>query len=299
MSLPQPGILPEIPPVALHLLFDLATPDAEPVAQALRRLSQTLAADFATDAVVVGLGSATLQRLGQPVPGLRDFPELAGAKVSVPATPRALWLWLRGEDAGELWLQGRRLTELLAPSFMRVQAVAGFCHRGGRDLTGYEDGTENPEGDAAVAAALVAGQGPGLDGGSFAVLQQWVHQFDAWDRLSPQARDHVMGRRLSDNEELDDAPASAHVKRTAQESFSPEAFLLRRSMPWAEDGQAGLMFLAFACDLRAFEVQMRRMAGLDDGVVDGLFGISRPVSGATFWCPPLRDHQLDWRAVGL
>lgn len=299
MSLPQPGILPEIPAVALHLLFDLATPDPAAVAQALRRLSQTLAADFATDAVVVGLGGRTVQCLGQTVPGLRDFPALVEAKVSVPATPRALWLWLRGEDAGELWLQGRHLSQVLAPGFVRVQAVPGFCHRGGRDLTGYEDGTENPEGAAAEAAALVAGQGVGLDGGSFAVLQQWVHQFEAWEALSPQARDHVMGRRLSDNEELSDAPASAHVKRTAQESFSPEAFLLRRSMPWAEDGQAGLMFLAFARELRAFEVQMRRMVGLEDGVVDGLFGMSRPVSGATFWCPPLQDHQLDLRAVGL
>jgi putative iron-dependent peroxidase len=211
---------------------------------------------------------------------------------------------LRGDDTGELVHRTRRIAQSLAPAFRLDKVADGFRHGEGpnghgRDLTGYEDGTENPKGDAALQAALVQGGGPGLQGSSFVAVQQWVHDFAAFDSLNAQARDYVMGRRHSDNEELDDAPESAHVKRTAQEGFTPEAFVLRRSMPWAAGKQAGLMFVAFGHSLGAFEAQMRRMAGLDDGVVDGLFQMSRPVTGAYFWCPPLRDGRLDLQAVGL
>jgi putative iron-dependent peroxidase len=75
--------------------------------------------------------------------------------------------------------------------------------------------------------------------------------------------------------------------------------MLRRSMPWMMSMQAGLMFVAFGQSLYAFEAQMRRMAGQDDGITDAMFRISRPVSGAYFWCPPLRDGKLDLRRIGL
>lgn len=110
--------------------------------------------------------------------------------------------------------------------------------------------------------------------------------------MQPEERDHCIGRRRSDNEELDDAPESAHVKRTAQESFDPEAFVVRRSMPWADASAAGLMFVAFGHSLDAFEAQMRRMVGLDDGIVDALFRFTRPLSGAYFWCPPVKGGKL-------
>jgi len=112
-------------------------------------------------------------------------------------------------------------------------------------------------------------------------------------------QDNAIGRRKRDNKELDNAPSSAHVKRTAQESFTPEAFLLRRSMPWADTTRAGLVFVAFGRSLDAFEAQLRRMAGAEDGIVDALFTFTRPVTGAYYWCPPLRKGRLDLRAVGL
>jgi putative iron-dependent peroxidase len=117
--------------------------------------------------------------------------------------------------------------------------------------------------------------------------------------MRPDEQDFAVGRRRSDNEELEDAPESSHVKRTAQESFEPEAFVLRRSMPWAMSNKAGLMFVAFGRSFDAFEAQMRRMAGLDDGIVDAMFRISKPVSGAYFWCPPMRDGKLDLRLLGV
>ena len=175
----------------------------------------------------------------------------------------------------------------------------GFKYDRGLDLTGYEDGTENPEGDAAREAAIVGGAKAGLDGSSFVATQQWVHELDHFEAMSEDSRDYIIGRRISDNEELDDAPASAHVKRTAQESFDPEAFVVRRSMPWADAEGVGLMFVAFGRSLDAFEAQLRRMAGQEDGVVDGLFRFTRPISGSYFWCPPVANGCLDLTAIGF
>jgi len=116
--------------------------------------------------------------------------------------------------------------------------------------------------------------------------------------MAPHDQDLAIGRRRSDNEEIDDAPPYAHVKRTAQESFEPEAFLFRRSMPWNDERRAGLVFVAFGKSFDAFEAQLRRMTGAEDGIVDALFRFSRPVTGAYFWCPPWRDGRLDLRALG-
>ena len=138
-----------------------------------------------------------------------------------------------------------------------------------------------------------------MDGSSYVAVQQWVHDFDAFEALASEDQDNHFGRRRSDNEELEDSPTWAHVKRTAQESFDPPAFMLRRSMPWLMSTQAGLMFVAFGKSHYAFEVQMRRMAGYEDDILDAMFRISKPVTGSYFWCPPVRDGKLDLRQLGL
>ncbi len=206
---------------------------------------------------------------------------------------------MRGDDPGELFHRGRALTEVLGDAFSLVSAVAAFRHEGGRDLSGYVDGTENPTGRAAARTVTVTGAGAGLEGSSFVAVQQWRHDFAAIAAMSPGARDLAVGRRLSDNVELEDAPSSAHVKRTAQESFEPEAFTLRRSMPWLQAGEGGLMFVSFGASFDGFEAQLRRMSGLEDGVRDAMFTMSQPISGAYFWCPPVGAQGLDLRALAL
>jgi len=287
MSEIQQGILAPVPPLARHLFFSLA-PGADAWA-ALRVLC-----DLADgERTVVGLGASLVLAAGGNVDGLRSFPHYAGAGIDVPSTPQALWCWLRGEDRGELLMRSRAIELALAPALVLSEATDTFRYDIGRDLTGYEDGTENPQDEDAIAAAIVSGRGAGSDGGSFVAVQRWLHDFARFEALSPEAQDNAIGRRRSDNEELEDAPESAHVKRTAQESFEPEAFMLRRSMPWSDTRGAGLLFVAFGHSFDAFEVQMRRMTGLDDGIADALFQFSQPVSGAYFWCPPLRGGSLD------
>ena len=73
--------------------------------------------------------------------------------------------------------------------------------------------------------------------------------------------------------------------------------MVRRSMPWADENGEGLMFIAFGQSLDAFGVQLRRMAGQEDGILDGLFRFSHPVSGSYFWCPPVKDGALDPSAL--
>jgi putative iron-dependent peroxidase len=293
MNAMQPGILAPVPRAARHLTFTLE-PEAGP-GPALERLANSVD----TGETVVGVSRSTALALGRHIPGLRDFPSGAGRGLEIPATPGALWCWLRGEDRGELVHRTRSIEALLAPAYCLDSVVDAFMHDGGRDLTGYEDGTENPTGGNATAAASLAGAGAGLDGSSYAAVQQWVHDFDAFDALDPEEQDMSIGRRRSDNEEIENAPASAHVRRTAQESFSPEAFVLRRSMPWAEGPRAGLVFLAFGRSFDAFEAQLARMTGLDDGITDSLFRYTRPVTGAYYWCPPVSGGRLDLRALGL
>ena len=287
MSQYQSGILAApVPLQARHLFFAMDSLAAVPVAlDALVRMADA--------AAVGGLGEPLVTALGVTIDGLRPFPAISAPGAHNPSTQQALWVWLHGVDRGELLLRSRAFEKALAPGFRLVQSIEGFRYKTGFDLTDYEDGTENPHDDAAVDAALTDG------GASFAALQQWQHDLDGFAALPAQERDHIIGRRHGDNEELEDAPESAHTKRTAQESFTPEAFVVRRSMPWAENGQAGLMFLAFGHSFDAFEAQLRRMSGLEDGIVDGLYRISTPLTGGYYWCPPVLNGHLDFSALAV
>lgn len=290
---PQAAILEPIPDHARHLFLELdAAADPRPVLRAL-------AAACDGRAAVLGIGQPVAQALGVVVAGLRGFPDLPAARPAIPATQHALWLWLRGSEPGDLLLQGQVLAALAAPAFTLVRAIDSFRHRDGRDLTGYEDGTENPMAEAAVDAAIAKGAGAGLDGSSFAAVQQWLHDFDAFNAMPRAEQDNCFGRERDSNEELDDAPASAHVKRTAQEDFEPGAFVVRRSMPWTAGTQAGLVFLAFGKSFDVFEAQLRRMTAHDDGISDALFRFTRPLTGGYYWCLPRAASGLDLGALGL
>lgn len=289
---PQAGILLPIPPHARYLAFSLKA-GANP-RKPLRELCDV--ADG--ERVLAGIGASLALALGRNIEGLRAFPSYTGAGLDIPSTPAALWIWTRGEDRGELFHRSRIIERVLAPAFRLEQALDAFRHDRGRDLTGYEDGTENPRGAKARKAALV--QPPSrLAGSSFVAVQQWVHQFDRFDAMSPRQRDDAIGRRRSSNEEIGGAPPSAHVKRTAQENFEPAAFVVRRSMPWADGMRAGLVFLSFGSSLDKFEAQLRRMVGGDDGITDALFKFTRPVTGAYFWCPAMRRGRIDLTPLGL
>jgi len=284
----QSGILASVPTHGRYLWFQLKEDHSVENAKSL--LNEFLSKIDGKE-TIVGLGDASLKILNKNIEGSVDYPSFNENGVTWPSTPAALWIWLRGSDQGHLLHKSREIVSFLSANFILSHSVDGFKYDGdedndGKDLTGYEDGTENPTGEDAVNAAFDD------SGCSFVAVQQWQHNLDHFESLPQQEKDHIIGRRQSDNEELDDAPESAHVKRTAQESFSPEAFMLRRSMPYVEGQTAGLVFVCFASSTQPFLQQMDRMVGKEDGITDGLFRFSVPKTGAFFWLPPMKDGKI-------
>ncbi|TNF97742.1 MAG: Dyp-type peroxidase [Gammaproteobacteria bacterium] len=288
----QQGILEPVPQLARYLFFSVV-PESDTCA-ALSTIKELVDGQ----SVVVGFGESLTLAVKKEIPGLVPFPHYVGEGIDVPSTPCALWFWLKGNDRGMLLHKTREIEKALMDTFELDNVIDAFQYGPGLDLTGYEDGTENPDGDDAVDAAIVQNT-VGLDGSSFVAVQQWVHNLDRFQFMSQQDQDNTIGRRISDNEEIDDAPESAHVKRTAQEDFDPAAFVVRRSMPWADTNHEGLVFVAFGKNFDAFDALLRRMVGFDDGITDALFNFTRPITGSYFWCPPMRDGQLDLSALDL
>ena len=289
----QAGIIDDIPSLARYQYFRL-THGSNPkiVLQALAELA-------VENDIVVGLGQSLLSTLDAKVPAMRKMPDFKASvnDIDIPTSPHDLWCWIRGSDRGDLLHKARLIISVLSPAFKIDRVTDAFKYDTTRDLTGYEDGTENPTDEKALEAALLKSQQAGLNNSSFVAVQQWQHNLDSFEAMTTQQQDHSIGRDRISNEELDDAPQSAHVKRSEQEGFEPEAFLLRRSMPWANETNEGLVFVAFGKSFDAFEAQMRRMIGNDDGIVDGLFSFTKPITGSYFWCPPVAVGKLDLSAV--
>ncbi len=287
----QPGIMSDIPKLARYQFFHL-----KPGANVQPCLDE-LAALAVSHAIVIGFGQSLLAALDVAIPGMHKMPEFEGKGIDMPSTPFALWCWVRGDDRGELLHKARLVRTTVQEAFVLSEVTDAFRYETGRDLSGYEDGTENPQGDDALEAAFLQTDQSGLADSSFVAVQRWVHDLDAFQAMPSDEQDNRIGRERISNEELDDAPESAHVKRTAQENFEPKAFLLRRSMPWANEKDEGLLFVAFGKSFNAFEAQMKRMLGVDDGIIDGLFGFTMPVTGSYFWCPPIKGEVLDLSAL--
>jgi putative iron-dependent peroxidase len=289
----QPAILEPVPAVGTALVFD-TDPGTDP-----RKGVEALRALPLDGDVVLGIGLPLALSLSAEIEGLRAFPGLSGIGVAIPSTQGALWTFVRGKERGEVLDRAMSIHRKLGPGWRLLEEVDAFRYRGGRDLTGYEDGTENPKGAAAAEATIIASGKPGVVGGTFVAVQKYVHDLERFEGFESAARDAIIGRRLETNEEISDAVASAHVKRSAQESFDPPAFMVRRSMPFGGVTEHGLYFVAYVESLDRFERVLRRMVGLEDRTVDGLFGITRAVSGGYYFCPPLGADGVDLRAFGM
>lgn len=287
----QTGILAPVPRHCRYMTFKLV-PEMDPL-EGLKALQEIVDGE----STVVGIGQSLLNAIGKIIPDMCNFPVLTGPGIEIPSTPASLWCWLRGDDRGELLHRSRRIEQALAIDFKLDDVIDSFMYADSRDLSGYIDGTENPQDDDAIAAAISTGTSDGIDGSSFVAVQQWRHDLNHFQEMSEAEQDDIIGRHQSDNEEFDEAPESAHVKRSAQESFEPEAFIVRRSMPWVEGMDSGLMFVAFGQSFDAFEAILNRMIGAEDGITDALFSFTQPITGAYFWCPPIKDGKLDLRAL--
>ena len=135
------------------------------------------------DQVVVGIGPSLVLTLDAEIDGLVPFPNYVGDGIEIPSTQNSLWCWIRAGDRGDHVHRTREISDLLADAFFCVDIVDAFQYGPSLDLTGYEDGTENPEGVDAINAAIVQNRGSGLVGSSYVAVQQWVHDLDAFDKI--------------------------------------------------------------------------------------------------------------------
>jgi len=280
----QPAILEKSMPFGRFIILNLKSEVN------LADLKNSLTSIKFDNHIIIGFGKKLMQKLDIEVEDYRQFPQL-DASVDIPATHGDLFVFIRDNEPGKVAINSLLIKKSLRPFFDVQLQVDGFKYLGetdgyGHDLTGYEDGTENPLGDDAVKAVVRE------DGSTFVQVQQWQHDLDIFNGFSQKIKDYTIGRSLATNKELDDAPAGSHVNRADQGTFEIEADILRRSLPWANKTGEGLMFMSFCENLDRFEVQMLRMAGLSDGITDALFTFSKILNSAYFYCPPVTASSV-------
>ncbi|MFN8641566.1 MAG: Dyp-type peroxidase [Candidatus Binatia bacterium] len=240
---------------------------------------------------VVAVGAEAWPRLlpGRPLPAqLHPFRPLADGGRVAPATPGDVLLHVRAAREDFCHELTRLVFARLGDAVSIADETHGFAYLDSRDLIGFVDGTENPRGDERVASTVVGDEDPAHAGGSYVTVQRYVTDFAAWQALSTEAQEAVIGRTKADDVELDDArrPPSAHVERNKIVRDGAEQKILRHNRAYGSARESGTYFIAYARDLTVTEAMLRRMFVADaDGVYDRLLDFSRPVTGAHFFAP--------------
>lgn len=221
---------------------------------------------------------------------LAPFRDIHGANGKVaPAHQHDAWIWING-SAPDVTFDHARATWLAVRDVATIGAEQQcFVYRDSRDLTGFMDGTANPEPLDAPNIALIPPGLPG-EGGSHVLAMRWVHDLQSFHALPLQDQERVIGRTKPDSIELtgDQIPNNAHIARVQVVDGDYELEIYRRSVPYGTLAEHGLYFLAFSADRTRFDRMLARVFGTaEDGLSDRLSDFSRPVSGAYYFAPSL------------
>ncbi len=244
-------------------------------------------------ACVAGISSDAWDRLfSGPRPAeLHPFRELAGTVHHAPATPGDLLFHVRHERMDLCFEFVTQVMTRLAASVTVVDEVHGFRYFDERDLLGFVDGTENPVGAAAGRAALVGDSDPDFTGGSYVIVQKYLHDMAAWNALSTEDQEKAIGRsKLSDIEMPDDVkPANSHVAlNTIEDPDGTERQILRANMPFGEVGRGefGTYYIGYAATPSVTEQMLANMfIGDPPGNYDRILDFSTAVTGCLFFVP--------------
>jgi porphyrinogen peroxidase len=288
---PQPGIFAVGTRAHHHLQFDIVE-DVDPAAltEALRGIRDH-ATTVAGVNIVIGLGRDLCARVAPDwLPsGITPFETIVGADdVVIPADQHDLWIWLHSSGPDGVFDLARRSDAALRGLAVVAREQPSFTYMASQDLTGFEDGTENPPLDEAIGLVAVPDGEPGA-GSSVALLQHWIHDLEAFEALDADAKDQVIGRRLRDGEEIDETRRSprAHISRVVlEDEDGDELEVFRRSTAFGGVLEHGLVFLAFSPDVDRVATMLHRMVGLD-GPRDHLTDVSRCTASAWYVAPPV------------
>jgi porphyrinogen peroxidase len=241
---------------------------------------------------VVGIGSQAWDRLfGNPRPAeLHPFREVRGGPRHAVSTPGDLMFHIRAKRMDLCFEMATQIMARLAGAVTAIDEVHGFRYFDDRDLLGFVDGTENPRGDAVSEAVLIGEEDAAFAGGSYVIVQKYLHDVASWNKLSTEAQERIIGRRKLDDIELDDAvkPTSAHSALTTIEENGKELKILRDNMPFGNvgSGEFGTYFIGYCRTPRVTERMIENMfVGRPPGNYDRLLDFSRAVTGVLFFVP--------------
>ena len=248
----------------------------------------------ATLSCVIGIGHDAWPRLfpDHPRPkGLHPMKAFKGAKHTAPATPGDLLLHIRATRTDACFELAMRIREQLGDAVVPVDEVHGFRYLDARSMVGFVDGTENPQGQEAVEATLIGDEDPAYAGGSYVIVQKYIHDMAAWNALPVAEQEKVIGRTKYDDIEMDDEvkPTNSHIAlNVIEDEDGNEQAILRANLPFGNPSrnEYGTFFIGYARSLEIIEQMLTNMfIGRPEGNYDRLLDYSRAVTGTAFFVP--------------
>jgi len=241
---------------------------------------------------VAGLSASAWDRLvgGSRPAGLHPFIELRSGPRYAPATPGDLLFHIRAARMDLCFELATQIMARLAGAVTVADEVHGFRYFEHRDLLGFVDGTENPEGRLAFDSVIIGDEDPAFAGGSYVIVQKYLHDMDAWNALPTEQQENIIGRTKLADIEMDDSvkPTYAHSALTTITQDGEEVKILRDNMPFGTvgNGEYGTYFIGYARSPAVTELMLRNMfTGRPEGNYDRLLDVSRAVTGGLFFVP--------------
>lgn len=289
MSQSQSAILPEAGPFALYALFriksagPLVLSELKKLSSRVEQLNQVQPGAALT--LSIAFTRQGWQHFEQPMPEeLEDFRQIGEGDAIAPCTAIDFLLHCHSTRHDLLFYLLRKFMSKVSDDVELVDETYGFRYLDARDMTGFIDGTENPKDEQRAQVAVIA-DGP-LAGGSYVLVQRYVHNLPAWNRLNVSAQEKVFGRTKSDSIELENVPPASHVGRVDIKEHGKGLKIVRHSLPYGKvGGDHGLLFLAYCNTLHNFKVMLSNMYGETDGKTDHMLRFTQPVTGAYLFAP--------------
>ncbi|MCB5162408.1 Dyp-type peroxidase [Marinomonas algarum] len=291
----QSGIIAEASSDALFITFNINRDHLSLFKTTLNKiptLVRDLQATYPTAELHAAIGFSDLvwDELDTQRPlHLARFPEIKGDEIHIPSTDVDMVMHLRSLRRDVTYQLANALFDALGASVSLVEEISGFKYLDNRDLTGFVDGTENPEGEQRKAVALVSEEDPSFEQGSYFNLMRFVHDLDKWQQQDLKTQEDTYGRTKYTNEEYPSEQKSvhAHTKRTSLKDENGKSMeILRHSMPFASLKEKGLMFASYSKTPAIFNQMLESMVkGDKQGNTDHLMKYTRATSGQAFFIP--------------
>ncbi|MGB1238910.1 MAG: Dyp-type peroxidase [Pseudomonadales bacterium] len=244
--------------------------------------------------IVAALGSELWDQLSPEAKprDLTPFKALVAGELAMPATNADLLLHIRSERHDLNYKLACELHAALSDILTLDDSVHGFRYLDSRDLTGFVDGTENPQDTHREEVAVVSDDAP-FNGGSYIHTQKYRHNLEAWNAQSVKSQEDSYGRTKEENIEYAgaDKHASAHTKRTSLKDAAGNSIeILRHSLPYGDLHDSGLMFASYCGNGDNFDSMLESMVtGLESGQADSILTYTQALSGDAYFAP-----SIDW-----